>query len=155
MIENAESAAPAAIRPLTEGQSFGPRTIGVDRSRIVRYAGASTDFNPIHWSDRHAVAAGMDGVIAHGMWTMGAALGAVVGWIGDPGAIRSQRARFTRPVLVPDTDEGTSIEVSGVVIRADDDSATIKLDVIHNGQSVLGRVEVVVDNQAPGEGETA
>jgi acyl dehydratase len=86
---------------------------------------------------------------------MGAALGAVVGWIGDPGAIRSQRARFTRPVLVPDTDEGTSIEVSGVVIRADDDSATIKLDVIHNGQSVLGRVEIVVDNQAPGEGETA
>ncbi|AXE38100.1 MaoC/PaaZ C-terminal domain-containing protein [Acidipropionibacterium virtanenii] len=135
--------------PLAEGQTFGPRRIGVDRSRIVRYAGASTDFNPIHWSDRHAVAAGMDGVVAHGMWTMGAALGAVVGWLGDPAAIRSQRARFTRPVLVPDTDEGTSVEVSGTVIRADEDMATIRLDVTHDGRSVLGRVEVVVDNRAP------
>lgn len=131
---------------LVEGQTFGPRTIPVDRSRIVRYAGASTDFNPIHWSDRHARVAGMDGVIAHGMWTMGAALGAAAGWIGDPGRIRSQRARFTRPVLVPDTDEGTRIEVSGTVIAVADGVATLRLDVSHEGRSVLGRVEVEVSN---------
>ncbi len=131
---------------LREGQTFGPSVIPVDRARIVRYAGASTDFNPIHWSDRHARAAGMDGVIAHGMWTMGAALGAVVSWIGDPARVRSQRARFTRPVPVPDTDGGTEIQVSGTVTEVGDGLATIRLDVTHEGQSVLGRVEVQVIN---------
>lgn len=138
--------------PLSEGTAFPAGTVPVDRARIVRYAGASTDFNPIHWSDRAARAAGMDGVIAHGMWTMGAALGVAVGWIGDPARVRSQRARFTRPVPIPDTEEGTSIQVAGTVIRADEDTATIRLDVTHEGQSVLGRVEVVVDNR-PGHQE--
>lgn len=136
---------PTVLR-LAEGQTFGPRVIPVDRSLIVRYAGASTDFNPIHWSDRHARAAGMDGVIAHGMWTMGAALGVAISWIGDPARVRSQRARFIRPVPVPDTDEGTRIEVSGTVIKVADDLATIRLDVSHDGQTVLGRVEVQVTN---------
>lgn len=141
--------------PLAEGTAFPAGTVPVDRARIVRYAGASTDFNPIHWSDRAARAAGMDGVIAHGMWTMGAALGVAIGWIGGPARVRSQRARFTRPVPIPDTDEGTSIEVAGHVIKADGDTATIRLDVTHDGQSVLGRVEVVVDNRPSGPGEVA
>jgi acyl dehydratase len=132
-----------------EGQTFGPEIIRVDRSLIVRYAGASTDFNPIHWSDRHARAAGMDGVIAHGMWTMGAALGAAVSWIGDPARVRSQRARFIRPVSVPDTDEGTEIQVSGTVISAGEGLAIIRLEVVNEGQSVLGRVEVQVSNPGP------
>lgn len=140
---------------LEEGQTFGPEIIPVDRSLIVRYAGASTDFNPIHWSDRHARAAGMDGVIAHGMWTMGAALGAAISWIGDPARVRSQRARFIRPVPVPDTDEGTEIQVSGTVVAAENGRATIRLEVVNEGQSVLGRVEVQVSNLAPEPVHTA
>ncbi|WP_130866112.1 MaoC family dehydratase [Acidipropionibacterium timonense] len=132
---------------MTQGQTFGPVRVPVDRSTIVRYAGASTDFNPIHWSDRAARAAGMDGVIAHGMWTMGAALGVVVDWVGDPGRVRSQKARFTRPVLVPDDEEGTAIEVSGTVRAADEHTATILVDVTHDGVAVLGRVEVVVSQE--------
>lgn len=132
---------------LTVGQTFGPRTIPVTRTTLVRYAGASTDFNPIHHSDRAAREAGMDGVIAHGMWTMGAALGAVVEWVGGPERIRSQRARFTRPVAVPDTAEGTSIEVSATVRKADDETAALALDVTCEGASVLGRVEVVVSQE--------
>lgn len=89
---------------LSEGQTFGPRAINVTRTTLVRYAGASGDFNPIHYSDRAAREAGMDGVIAHGMWTMGAALGTVIEWVGGPERVVSQRARFTRPVQVPDTE---------------------------------------------------
>ncbi|MDU3272812.1 MAG: MaoC/PaaZ C-terminal domain-containing protein [Cutibacterium sp.] len=129
---------------LTEGQTFGPRAIGVTRTTLVRYAGASGDFNPIHHSDRAAREAGMDGVIAHGMWTMGAALGVVVHWVADPGRIVSQRARFVRPVLVPDTKEGASIEVAATVRRVVDDTAILGVDVKCGGQSVLGRVEVVI-----------
>lgn len=78
---------------LSEGQTFGPRAINVTRTTLVRYAGASGDFNPIHYSDRAAREAGMDGVIAHGMWTMGAALGTVIDWVGGlSGWFRSERA---------------------------------------------------------------
>ena len=132
---------------LTEGQTFGPRAIGVTRTTLVRYAGASGDFNPIHHSDRAAREAGMDGVIAHGMWTMGAALGAGIEWVGGPEQVLSQRARFTRPVLVPDTKEGASIEVAATVRRVVDDTATLGVDVKCGGQSVLGRVEVVVKQE--------
>ncbi|WCC79571.1 MaoC family dehydratase [Cutibacterium equinum] len=132
---------------LTEGQTFGPRTIGVTRTTLVRYAGASGDFNPIHHSDRAAREAGMDGVIAHGMWTMGAALGAVIEWVGGPERVVAQRARFTRPVLVPDTKEGSCIEVAATVRKVADDTATLGVDVTCGGQSVLGRVEVVVKQE--------
>lgn len=130
---------------LTEGQTFGPVERHVDRATLVCYAGASTDFNPIHWDDAAARRAGMDGVIAHGMWTMGAALAVATTWIGDPRRIRSQRARFTRPVPVPP--EGTSIEVSGTVSKVDGGTATLTLDVRHDGQAVLGRVEVLVGQE--------
>ncbi|MSS46142.1 MaoC family dehydratase [Cutibacterium sp. WCA-380-WT-3A] len=129
---------------LIEGQTFGPRTISVTRTTLVRYAGASGDFNPIHYSDRAAREAGMDGVIAHGMWTMGAALGAVIEWVGGPERVISQRARFTRPVQVPDTPEGAAIEVAATVRKVSDDAATLSVDAKCNDQSVLGRVEVVV-----------
>ena len=129
---------------LAEDQTFGPRTINVTRSTLVRYAGASGDFNPIHYRDRAAREAGMDGVIAHGMWTMGAALGAVIDWVGGPERVVSQRARFTRPVQVPDTKEGAAVEVAATVCKASDEMATLALDVRCDGQSVLGRVEVVV-----------
>lgn len=143
-----ESVAPEVpCARIHEGDVLEPVQIPVTRETLVRYAGASTDFNPIHWSDRAARAAGMDGVIAHGMWTMGAALGVVVHWVADPGRVVSQRARFVRPVLVPDTDEGTQVIVSGRVTKADDQTATLSLDVTHEGQTVLGRVEIVITQE--------
>lgn len=145
MTENVAPEVPCAR--IHEGDVLEPVQIPVTRETLVRYAGASTDFNPIHWSDRAARAAGMDGVIAHGMWTMGAALGAVIEWVGGPEQVLSQRARFTRPVLVPDTKEGASIEVAATVRRVVDDTATLGVDVKCGGQSVLGRVEVVVKQE--------
>ena len=76
-----------AFEELAVGQEVARREIAVDRSRLVRYAGASGDFNPIHWNERFATEVGLPGVIAHGMWTMGAAVGVVSDWVGDPGAV--------------------------------------------------------------------
>ena len=134
-------------REIQVGQDLPALEIRVTRSVVVRSAGASTDFNEIHFSDRHARAIGLPGVLAHGMWTMGAALGVVVHWVADPGRVVSQRARFVRPVLVPDTDEGTQVIVSGRVTKADDQTATLSLDVTHEGQTVLGRVEIVITQE--------
>src|SRR5256884_8385233 len=90
------------------------RTFRITRMDLIRYAGACGDFNPIHWSDRVATSVGLPGVIAHGMFTMALVGRAVTDWAGDPGAIVEFRVRFTRPVVVPDTDEGTELTVSAV-----------------------------------------
>ena len=129
---------------LSEGQTFGPRAINVTRTTLVRYAGASGDFNPIHYSDRAAREAGMDGVIAHGMWTMGAALGTVLAGVGGPARGGAQRARCTRPGQRPEPEGGTAIEVAATVRKGSEEAATLAVDVKCDGQSVLGRVEVVV-----------
>src|SRR3954467_14545135 len=94
------------------------QTYPVTRADLIRYAGASGDFNPIHWSDRIATGVGLPGVIAHGMFTMALVGRAVTGWVGAPAAVVEYGARFTRPVVVPDTDEGTEVTVSAVVKAA-------------------------------------
>ena len=94
---------------------LAPRTYRITRAELVRYAGASGDFNPIHWSDRIATGVGLPGVIAHGMYTMALVARAVVEWTGDPAAIVDLRVRFTRPVPVPDTDEGTEVVITATV----------------------------------------
>lgn len=100
----------------------------VDRQTVVRYAGASTDFNPIHYSDFHAKALGLDGCIAHGMWTMGAALRIVTDWIGDPSLVKSYFTRFTAPVPVLDNGKATEVEVQAKVTAVDDNLATIAIE---------------------------
>ena len=95
-------------------QQLPAQTFQVTRADLVRYAGASGDFNPIHWSDRVATGVGLPGVIAHGMFTMALAGRAVTGWAGDPGAVVEFGVRFTRPVVVPDDDEGAEVVVAGV-----------------------------------------
>ena len=97
------------------GEQLPPQTYRVTRADLVRYAGASGDFNPIHWSDRLATGSGLPGVIAHGMFTMALAGRAVTSWAGDPGAVVDYSVRFTRPVVVPDDDDGTEVVVAGVV----------------------------------------
>ncbi|MBX7265165.1 MaoC family dehydratase [Micromonospora sp. Llam7] len=104
------------------------QTFRVTRADLVRYAGASGDFNPIHWSDRFATKVGLPGVIAHGMFTMALVGRAVTAWAGSPDAVVEYGVRFTRPVVVPDDDAGTEIVVTAVVREVTDDGLT-KLDV--------------------------
>jgi acyl dehydratase len=87
----------------------------VQRADLIRYAGASGDFNVIHWNERVAKAVGLPDVIAQGMLTMAQAVRVVTGWTGDPGAVESYSVRFSRPVVVPDDDAGATLTVSGVV----------------------------------------
>jgi acyl dehydratase len=125
-------------RTWSQGHEFEPASYVVRRSDLVKYAGASGDFNPIHWSDRVATSVGLPGVIAHGMYTLALAGNAVVGWVGDPASVLSLGARFTKPVVVPDDDEGTTVSVTGTVTSVEDDVATIDLTVTHADQKVLG-----------------
>jgi len=103
-----------------DGEQLAPQTFPVTRADLVRYAGASGDFNPIHWNDRTATAVGLPGVIAHGMFTMALAGRALVAWSGDPGAVIEFGVRFAKPVVVPDDDRGAEVTVGAgsVVITA-------------------------------------
>jgi acyl dehydratase len=125
------------------GDALPPLTVRVTRADLVRYAGASGDFNPIHWSDRVATGVGLPGVIAHGMLTMALASRVVTAWVGDPGAVRGYSARFTRPVVVPDDDEGATVEVAGSVKAVEADRggrvATVAVTAAVDGRTVLGR----------------
>jgi acyl dehydratase len=134
-----------AIADLVVGQEVARAEVVVDRARLVRYAGASGDFNPIHWNERIATAVGLPGVIAHGMWTMGAAAGPVADWAGDPGAIVDYQVRFTRPVPVPDPGAAT-VEVVAVVGALDEAAGTARIDltVSVEGARVLGKAQAVV-----------
>ena len=107
------------------------------RADLVRYAGASGDFNPIHWSDSAAAALGLPDVIAHGMLTMGTALRVVTDWAGDPGRVRSYSVRFTKPVVVP-ADGGAVVEFAGTVTKVDDGVATVSVEATCDGAKVLG-----------------
>ena len=129
---------------MTPGQVLEPRTYRVTRADLVRYAGASGDFNPIHWSDRTALSVGLPGVIAHGMYTMALAGRAVASWTGDPGAWVEYGVRFTRPVVVPDDDEGAEVVVSGVVKTVEDSLARIDLTVTCGGEKVLAQARATV-----------
>jgi acyl dehydratase len=120
-------------------------TFRVTRSDLVRYAGASGDFNPIHWSDRVATAVGLPGVIAHGMYTMALVTRAVIGWTGDPAAVLEVKVRFTRPVAVPDTDDGTELVVTGVVKASTDEGyPVIELTATCQGEKVISQARATV-----------
>lgn len=139
------SAPRPAFADLEVGQVIGKRTLTVDRARLVRYAAASGDFNPIHWNERVATEVGLPGVIAHGMWTMGAAVGVVEDWAGDPAAVVDYQVRFTRPVPVPDPGAAT-VEVSAAVGSLDPEAGTVRVDltVTCEGARVLGKAQAVV-----------
>ncbi|WP_427015348.1 MaoC family dehydratase [Pseudarthrobacter sp. P1] len=133
---------------LSVGQQIGTSTIEVTRADLVKYAGASGDFNPIHWNERFATSVELPGVIAHGMFTMGAAVQLVTDWAGDPGAVTGYQTRFTKPVPVQDTDlePGAVIEVAGVVgaLDAENSTARIDLTVTAGGQKVLMKAQATV-----------
>jgi acyl dehydratase len=126
------------------GDVFEPVTYTVTRADLIRYAGASGDFNPIHWSDRVSTSVGLPGVIAHGMYTLALASRALVTWVGDPAAVTSFGGRFTKPVVVPDDDDGVQVEVAGVVKVVEDGLATIDLTVTSGDQKVLSMTKATV-----------
>lgn len=115
------------------------------RDTLVRYAGASGDFNPIHYRDDIATSVGLPGVLAHGMLTMGVAVQTTVNWIGDPGRVIDYQTRFTRPVLV-DPVNGATISVAGKVAQVDSETGVARVDltVTFNGDTVLGKAQVQV-----------
>ncbi|MFD5276513.1 MaoC family dehydratase [Pseudarthrobacter sp. NPDC058362] len=135
---------------LSAGQEIGSRTVEVTRTDLVKYAGASGDFNPIHWNEAFATSVELPGVIAHGMFTMGAAVQLVTDWAGDPAAVVDFQTRFTKPVLVTDTtgtpDPGATIEVSGTIGKLDADAGTARVDltVVSGGQKVLMKAQALV-----------
>src|SRR5262245_54048749 len=99
------------------GTELPEQSFELMRVDLIRYAGASGDFNVIHWNERVAVEVGLPNVIAHGMLTMAEAVRVVTDWCGDPGAVVEYSTRFTRPVPVPDDDKGATVEVKGSVIE--------------------------------------
>jgi acyl dehydratase len=127
------------------GTELPTQSFPVTRATLVRYAGASGDFNPIHWNERFAVGVGLPNVIAHGMFTMAQAVRVVTDWLGDPGALVEYGVRFTRPVVVPDDGTGAVVEVSGkVAAKLDDRRVRVDLTVTSAGQRVLGMSRAVV-----------
>lgn len=129
------------------GQALPALDVPIQRMNLIMYAGASGDFNPIHWNERIATAVGLPNVIAHGMLTMAEAIRVVTDWVADPGAVRAYECRFSKPVVVPDDDSGALLHLAGEITALDDAGlATIELtasvvtpggatEVLHNAQA--------------------
>lgn len=134
------------IDELTVGEVVAEATFGLTRDALVRYAGASGDFNPIHYRDDVATSVGLPGVLAHGMLTMGLAVQPVVDWVGDPARIIDYQVRFTRPVPV-DATTGAVVTVLATVGQLDTEArvARIDLTVSFDGATVLGKAQARVD----------
>ncbi|MFB4305648.1 MaoC/PaaZ C-terminal domain-containing protein [Actinomadura sp. GTD37] len=126
------------------GTEIPVRTYGIDRANLVMYAGASGDFNPIHWRESVAKAVGLPDVIAHGMFTMAQGGRFVTDWVGDPGAVVDYGVRFSSPVVVPD-EGGATLEISGKVEeKLDDNKVVVALTARSADQKVLTRAKAVV-----------
>ena len=129
---------------LHSGQELPEQTFTVTRASLVRYAGASGDFNPIHWSDRVATSVGLPGVIAHGMYTLALAARALDTWAGATGRVRELSCKFTKPVVVPDDDTGVEVVVRGTVKNVTDEGVQVALEVTCGGEKVLGMPKAVL-----------
>ncbi|ROS25429.1 acyl dehydratase [Rathayibacter sp. PhB127] len=139
------SAERPVLSELTVGDVVGERRFHLERGSLVRYAGASGDFNPIHYRDDVAAEVGLPGVLAHGMLTMGTAVQVVVDWVGDPGRVVDYQVRFTRPVVV-DPKEGAELDVIAKVGALDAEAGIARIDlaVTYGGQAVLGKAQARV-----------
>ncbi|GHH41545.1 MaoC family dehydratase [Streptomyces candidus] len=138
-------AAKVAFEDVEVGTELPAQSFPVDRATLVRYAGASGDFNPIHWNEKFAVEVGLPDVIAHGMFTMAEAARVVTDWTGDPAAVVEYGVRFTKPVVVPNDGTGALIEVSGkVAALLDGNRVRVDLTATSAGQKVLGMSRAVV-----------
>ena len=136
-------AAASSGQALAVGDVVAEASFPLTRDSLVRYAGASGDFNPIHYRDDIAQSVGLPGVLAHGMLTMGLAVQPVVDWLGDPGKVLDYQVKFTRPVLV-DPELGAVVTVVAKVGAVTDDEVRIDLTVTSGEQTVLGKAQVRV-----------
>lgn len=123
------------------GQVVAEQAVALSRDTLVRYAGASGDFNPIHYRDDVAASVGLPGVLAHGMLTMGVAVQPVVDWLDGRGWVSDYQVRFTRPVVV-DPQAGAEVTITATVAALDDAGARIDLSAVYGGQTVLGKAQV-------------
>lgn len=130
---------------LSVGETVSETSVVLTRDRLVRYAGASGDFNPIHYRDDVAQSVGLPGVLAHGMLTMGVAAAPVLDWLGAAGWVRDYQVRFTRPVPV-DAGEGAEVSLTATVGAIDAETRTVRLDLTaaFDGRTVLGKSRLVV-----------
>lgn len=134
-----------AIADLQVGQELPEREFSVTRADLIRYAGASGDFNVIHWNERVAREVGLPNVIAHGMFTMGLAVRVVTDWLDDPSAVVEYSCRFTRPVPVPDNTVGARLVVNATVTEIlDNNRVVFSLSATCESVAVLGKARVVV-----------
>jgi acyl dehydratase len=134
-----------AFADVSVGTELPAATYAIDRLTLVKYAGASGDFNTIHWNERIALEVGLPNVIAHGMLTMAEAVRIVTDWVGDPAAVVEYGVRFTRPVVVPNDDAGVTLEVTAKVTELLSDTLVkIAITAKFDGQTVLGRAQAVV-----------
>jgi acyl dehydratase len=139
----------ASTRPsfdtLAVGDVVAEAIFPLTRDSLVRYAGASGDFNPIHYRDDVAASVGLPGVLAHGMLTMGIAVQPVVEWAGDPARVVDYQVRFTRPVVV-DADSGAEVAVTAKIGQLDADTSTARIDLTatFDGATVLGKAQALV-----------
>ena len=144
------TASTPALSALQPGDVVAQRTIELSREMLVRYAGASGDFNPIHYRDDVAAQMGLPGVLAHGMLTLGRAVETVSAWLGPELQITEYGTRFTRPVVV-DPVTGANVEIVAKVGAVDAEAGTARIDltVSYEGKTVLGKAQVQVGVRAP------
>ncbi|MBW8804971.1 MAG: MaoC family dehydratase [Catenulisporales bacterium] len=133
---------------VAKGDELPAQTFPIRRLDLVKYAGASGDFNPIHWNERFAQSVGLPDVIAHGMFTMAEAIRVVTDWCGDPGLVVEYSVRFTKPVVVPDgveADSGARVTVTGKIGAINDDG-TVRVDLTATSgeEKVLGMARALV-----------
>jgi acyl dehydratase len=133
------------IASLEVGQEIGSTEFLLTRDSLVRYAGASGDFNQIHYRDDVAAAVGLPGVLAHGMLTMGAAVQVAVDWAGNAGAVIDYQVRFTKPVVV-DPVAGAVLVVTGKIGEIDTENKIVRVDLeaVFNETKVLGKAQARV-----------
>lgn len=127
------------------GTKLPMRSFGAQRIDLVKYCGASGDFNVIHWNERIAKSVGLPNVVAHGMYTMAEAGRLVTDWVGDPGAVEEYGVRFSAPVVVPDDDQGARVDVEGTVEeKLDGGRVVVGLTARCDDVKVLARARAVV-----------
>ncbi len=134
-----------AFADIEVGYELPSQQFPITRADLVRYCGASGDFNIIHWNERIATSVGLPNVIAHGMFTMAEAVRVVTDWLGDPGALVDYGCRFTRPVVVADDDNGALLTVTAKVTeKRDDNTALITISASCDDATVLGKAQAIV-----------
>jgi acyl dehydratase len=133
------------LASLEVGQVIGSQEFLLTRDSLVRYAGASGDFNPIHYRDDFAQSVGLAGVLAHGMLTMGVAVQVAANWVGDAGKVIDYGVRFTKPVFV-DAALGAVVVVTGKIGEIDAENGIVRIDlsVVYNETNVLGKAQAKV-----------